>query len=37
MMLTEAGKHLLPYAAEMVELYEKRGTFRKTTRSRRET
>lgn len=22
-MLTEAGKHLLPYAAEMVELYEK--------------
>ena len=23
MMLTEAGKHLLPYAAEMVELYEK--------------
>lgn len=23
MMLTEAGKHLLPYTAEMVELYEK--------------
>ncbi|MFN2747563.1 MULTISPECIES: LysR family transcriptional regulator [Bacillus] len=23
MLLTEAGKHLLPYAAEMIELYEK--------------